>query len=286
MSTLAYVWLAATGLLLGGWEIFRRRDAAPMAVFWFAGSAVFTADYLVMDLLQMYYYLPGLLPGLIPDTTMGVFLAELGFVAGWATFVVYRFTPMPAAAIGTAMLLLVEVLFRRWDLFEGRTWQLWHSAITFPPYFLLTHWFKTAAERRGLAEGWVRTVTRISIALWWSHLLGMITYWIMAGVIMHLRLAPTWPTNQTLGAIFTVGPFLNPAILWVMAARGRERLTRVLWSSAGLLLVGQFWVTVGLWHFRAPWNLWVHTAAQIAALYAAVLCDDWVEARAATRVRL
>lgn len=132
-------------------------------------------------------------------------MAELGFVAGWV---------------------------------EAHGWKLWYTAASFPPYFLAVYWFRAVAEQHGVAQGWVRTVIRISIALWWSHFVGMVISWMMAGLV----------------------------IQWDF----------LLWSAAGLLLVGQFWVVVGLWRFRAPWNLYLHTAAQVATIYVTALCDDWV----------
>lgn len=85
-----YVWLAAAGLLLAGFVLFGRRDPVALAVFWFAESLVFTANYAVMDLLELYHYRPWLLAHPLADDALGVFLAELGFVGGWALWVVYN----------------------------------------------------------------------------------------------------------------------------------------------------------------------------------------------------
>lgn len=57
----------------------------------------------------------------------------------------------------------------------------------------------------------------------------------------------------------------------VMAVRGRDRTLRLLWCA-----IGQFWVSVGLWRFRAPWDVYAHTAAQVAVIYVAALSDDWI----------
>lgn len=273
---MTYVWLAAVGLLLGGQVLFGRRDAVALSVFWVAGSVIFTADYLVMDLLELYYYRTGLFRGLIPDTVLGVFLAELGFVAGWAVWVVYRLPLLTGTFVGTTTVVVLEVIFRRWGIFIGNGWQVWHTMLAFPPYFLLLYWFRAAAERAGLTAGWVRNGVRLSLAFWWSHLFGMIVYWMMAGLLFRIRVMPTFATNQTLGAMLTVGLPLNLAILWVMGAQGRSRMLRLTWSVAGLFLTGVFWLSLGLWQFRAPWNIYLHTAAQAAVAYIAALCDDMV----------
>jgi hypothetical protein len=55
---------------------------------------------LLAGLMELSHYRTGLLPGLIPDTVLGVFLAELGFVAGWAVWVVYRFPLWAGTAVG------------------------------------------------------------------------------------------------------------------------------------------------------------------------------------------
>lgn len=275
-SFVTYVLLGAIGLLLAGQVILGRRDAVALVVFWVAGSAVFTANYLVMDLMELYHYRTGLLPGLIPDTVLGVFLAELGFVAGWAVWVVYRFPLWAGTAVGSTLVVVLEFLFRQWGIFEGHGWRLWHTAVTFPPYFLLIYWFRAVAERNGVTDGWVRTGIRISIALWWSHFLGMIVYWMMAGLVFRVNLMPTFARNQTLGAILTIGLAINVAMVWVMASRGEKRTFRLLGSAVGLLLLGQLWMAMGLWQFRAPWNIYLHTAAQVATIYIAALCDDMV----------
>lgn len=271
-----YLLLAAVGLLLAGQVISRRNDAVALALFWVAGSAVFTADYLVMDLMEWYQYRTGLLLGQIPDTVLGVFLAELAFVAGWAVWIVYRFPTWTGTVVGTAVVVLLEILFRRWGIFEGHGWRVWHSAVAFPPYFLLLYWFRAVAERNGVGDGWIRTGIRVSLALWWSHFLGMVIYWMMAGLIFRVNLLPTFARNQTLGAILTLGVAINLAMVWVMASRGRDRAIRLVGSAIGLLLLGQFWLAVGLWEFRAPWNVYLHTAAQVATMYVAALCDDMV----------
>jgi len=281
----AYVWLAAGGLLLAGWVLFRRRDPVAVAVFWFAQAAIFTANYAVLDLMEMYHYRPGLLSSLIADTALGVYLAELGFLAGWALWVVYNLPMLSGTIIGTGVVVAIEWLFRRWGIFIGHQWQLWHTAVTFPPFFLLVYWFRDIAERHGVTGGWVRIYTRVNLALWWSHFFGMVAYWIAVGLAFRIRVLPTFARNQTLGAILTVGPFLIAATLWVMVAGGRERITRLVWSTAGLWLIGQFWVSTGLWQFRAPWNVYVHTAAQIATIYLAALCDDWIHWWTVTRIK-
>jgi len=272
----AYVWLGAAGLALAGWEIFSRRSSVALAVYWVAAAMVFTADYAVLDLMEMYHYRPGLVPGLMPDTVLGVFLAELGFAAGWAVWVVHRMPPWLGTVAGTAVVLVLETRFRHLGIFRGYSWTLWHTAAAFPPYFLLVYWFRSKAETYGVAGGWVRAAVRVSIALFWSHFVAMVAYWITIGVIMNVHELPTFARNQTLGAILTLGAFVNPAIYWVMVARGRTRLLRLGWSTAALLLIGQFWVAAGVWQFRAPWNLYVHTAVLTATIYIAAVCDDWV----------
>lgn len=273
---MTYVWLAAIGLFLAGQVIFGRRDAVALSTFWVAGSAIFTADYLVMDLLELYIYRTGLLVGQIPDTVLGVFLAELGFVAGWAVWVVYRFPVWTGTAVGTAVVVILEVLFRRLGLFIGNGWQVWHTVIAFPPYFLLIYWFRAVAELNGVAEGWVRTGIRLGLTFWWSHLMAMVAYWMSVGLLFRVQLMPTFATNQTLGAILTIGLPFNLTILWAMVAQGRQRTVRLLWSTAALFLIGQVWVAVGIWQFRAPWSIYVHTAAQVATIYVATLCDDMI----------
>jgi hypothetical protein len=268
--------MGIVGLLLGGWVVFSRRSAVALALFWVAGGLIFTADYAVLDLLEMYHYRPGLLPGLVPDTVLGVFLAELAFVGGGATWLALRLPPWPGIAVGTALVLAIEVLFRRWGIFIGHAWKLWHTAVAFPAYFGLIYWFRAKAEQEGLTGGWVRTSVRVCLTLWWVHFSGMLVYWIMAGLLFQVRWLPTFQRNQALGALLTVAPFMTLAALWAIAARGRERTVRLLWAAAGLHLLGLFWVSVGLWRFRAPWSLGLHTAAEVATLYIAALCDDWI----------
>lgn len=281
-----YLWLAVAGLLVGGPVLFTRRSAAVLSVFWFAESLVFTANYAVMDLMELYYYRPWFLADYVADNTLGIFLAELGFVGFLALWVVYTLPPLLGAVAGTVVVVGIEFFFRRWGIFLGNGWQLWHTAAVFPFYFLAIYLFKGLAERHGAAAGWIRTATRVNLALWWSHFLGMVAYWITVGVVMQVRILPTFARNQTLGAILTVGPWLNGALLWVLAGRAEQRVIRLLWSAAGLLLIGWFWVLVGLWRFRSPWNLYVHTGAQVAAIWLAVLCDEWISRWAETRAAI
>ena len=273
-----YVWLGLAGLILAGTVILPRRNGTALATFWVAGGIVFTADYLVLDLLEMYHYRPGLLAGQVPDIVFGVFLAELAFVGGFATWLVYTVPPWAGATFGTLLVVGLEVLFRRWGVFVGYSWSVWHSVVAFPPYFLLVYWFRAAAERRGIHDRWVCTLTRVNVALWWAHFAGMVVYWMMAGLVFQIHWLPTFARNQALGALLTVAPWMTAAMLWVMAAHSHERVPRLLYASAGLLLFGLVWEGVGLWHFRAPWNVYLHTAAQVATIYIAVRCDDWIGA--------
>ncbi|HYF80255.1 MAG TPA: hypothetical protein VD973_24370 [Symbiobacteriaceae bacterium] len=197
-------------------------------------------------------------------------------MAGWAVWVVYRLPLVAGTVVGTVVVVVLEVLFRKWGIFIGNGWRVWHSMIAFPPYFLLIYWYRSVAEQHGVADGWVRAGIRVSLALWWSHFVGMVAYWITAGLIFRVAILPTFARNQTVGAILTTALPFNLAILWAMAVQGRERMVRMLWSAAGLLVVGWFWTAAGLWQFRAPWNLFVHTAVQVATIYVAALCDDMI----------
>lgn len=272
-----YVWLGASGLLLAGSVIFSRKDPVALATFWVASGMIFTADYAVLDMFELYHYRPHLLPEIIPDMVLGVYLAELAFVGGFSVWLVYRLSPWAGTIIGTALVVGIELLFRRWRIFLGYQWQVWHTAVTFPPFFGLVYWFRAAAGRYGLARGWARTFVRLNLALWWSHFTGMVVYWILAGLVFRVTWLPTFARNQTLGAMLTVGPWVIAAMLWVMAATGRQRTQRLLWSAAGLLLLGQVWVSLGLWRFRAPWTLTLHTLVQVATIYITAVCDDWIE---------
>lgn len=271
-----YVWLGVTGLLLAATVIFRGRDPIALSLFWVGGAIVFTANYLVLDLTEMYHYRPGLLPGLIPDTVLGVFLAELAFVGGFTVWVVRSMPLWSGLAFGTAVVVVLELLFRRWQIFIGHSWTIWHTALTFPVYFALVYWFQAAAERSGVGAGWVRTFVRVHIALWWTHFAGMVAYWIMAGLLFQVRWLPTFARNQALGALLTVAPWMTAATVWVIAGRGRARAFRLAAATAGLFLMGWLFISVGLWRFRAPWSLYLHTFAQAVTIFVAALCDDWI----------
>lgn len=273
---MAYIVLAATSLLATALLVYQRRDATLLAAFFVAGALLITGDFVAHGLFELYLYRPHLVAGDIPDSSLGLLLAELGFGASLAVLAEGYLPGWRGVVLNTAVVTVTEYILIRTGLFEHQGWNLWYTLVGFPLYLGAVHFFRRAAISQGLREGWTRAVVRVSIGIWWWNLVGVILAWLKALVVIQVQLMPTFGTNQALGLGLTNGIFAVSAFYWVLAGGPENRLQRLLTAVLGLAALDYVWAALGVWAFREPWNIFWNSSTTAAEFYAACLTDDWI----------
>jgi hypothetical protein len=276
---MAYIILALSALIPAVWLFLRRRDPIMVATFTLAAGLITSGDYIALGILNLYSYHTGLVGGDLPDSIMGVILAEWVFVPSMVVVVQSAWPGWVGVAVQTFMVTLVEVLFVRLGLFEHHRWSMWYTIIGFTIYFGFIDRFWQKAHQNGLATTWPMVAHRWFLGIfWWSVPMAPI------GAIFHvmvsdLKLLPQYWPNQAVGHILTDGIWTGPVFFWVLMGGRERRWTR--WGAAAIwfALLDVAVQAIGVRHFRAPWSPFRESVTRSAALACACLIDAWVQAR-------
>lgn len=281
-----YVWLALSGLALFMALSRKGQFATKVGLVFIVGSMTGMTDLMAI-LFRLYTFRPGLIAERVPDSRLGMLLADQIFVPLLVSTVVgsaRRWRYLVSLALVVVPILFIENQFLVLHVYLHVHWKLWYSAVLFSLYMAGISTWANYFERCGynLVNRVILTVTSFHcIWLWYSI--------VASGVLNLFTLRPHLLADPVLdnvlgGFLLRFLPSGGIGLLWIWN-RWVDRpagVAALLGAFATWLLLLQL---SGITRAREPWNLAYGALALTLIVLAAGWLDRWF-AGEADRLRI
>ncbi|MGE5675490.1 MAG: hypothetical protein ACM3XM_16710 [Mycobacterium leprae] len=274
---MVYFTLAAVAFLLLAFQWRQGVHAHSLALVLLTGAAISMADLFTNALLHLYVFRPGILPQ-PADNFVGVLIAECLFVPSLYGLLALLPPRRRLLASGGIVLLLIgiEQLFLRLQVYELHGWQTWHTAVAFGAFGMLMGAWANRFERLGYTGPRRLTLVAATVTylgnLWGVSILSTLQPFRLA---LHPILSA--------GHSFHVGSFVVHGIPFIVAGTAIIwfRQNRTLWQQ--VLPFFGFWAWMG-WltqtgvrHLRFAAEPLGAAIVYTLLIYAAGRIDRWYE---------
>lgn len=271
-----YVWLALAGLTLFLLLSRTGQLATKVGLLFIVGSMTGLTDLIVI-LLRLYEFRPGLLAQRVPDSRLGMLLADQIFVPLLISAIVGS-APRRRFLVGVALVvvpfLFIENQFLIRHLFVHVHWRLWYTAVLFSTYVGCISVWADYLERSGY-----NTLNRAILVVTSLHCIWL-WYSVLASGVLNLfmlrphLLADPATDNVLSGFMLRFLPSGAIGLLWVWNrwVDGPAGIATLAATFSGWLLVLHL---SGIARVRAPWNAAYGVLALTLIVLAVGGLDRW-----------
>jgi hypothetical protein len=274
----------ASAILVSSW--WQGITPVKVALLFLSFGIITFGNYWLMGVFRLYRYRPYILPDPALDNYVGEVLADFILVPFLASaLLAHPKTRMWMVWLLSLVMLLLETLFVRLDLFVLQGWNHWYTALGFPLYYLALAFWVRHFEREGYARAH-RAIILVSMLLCVWYTWGITTQRMMQLGTLLLWGMPRTESFRILSTGILYGfPILLSGSVGVWFCWFHK--------TAGSLLFAAGWIAwfyvlyfLELFTTPRPWVPFVEGAVVGLLIYGVSHVDRWFAARAAPRRRI